>query len=873
MTFRPLELMLDRVRRHGNDSDSVLFTEYLYAGELISKINVAVVVAAIQNDRQNLRYGILHQLIRADGIGEWSRALDEAVSGPTSQNFLSSLFEIRREFNERNGKGSWQHESTKLILEIIADIKDEPPQILEKIAFRSWFSAFAELRNKTRGHGATTPAAASRYAASMAESIRLICENSSVFKLPWAYLHRNLSGKYRVIPLGGDSESFSSLKSAAAIDGENYRNGIYFWSEKPIFVDLVQSDADATDFFVPNGGFSPGSISYELLSLITDTRLKGDAKPYVLPPGERPASETEGKGAFYILNNTLTNAPFNIPDYISRPALEAKVKEVVTNDRHPIITLVGRGGVGKTSLALALLGDVSKSDRFDAVIWFSARDIDLTVSGAKPVQPRVLTEADISKQYISLIREFVPISPDQAKNPVATMATHLGDSPLGKTLFIFDNFETLSSPVDLFNWIDMNIRIPNKVVITSRFRDFKADYPVEILGMEESEATILIRGVASKLGISAFIGESQVAEVYEASNGHPYIIRIVLGELADLGKYAKPAHLIARKDDILDALFERTFANLSPGASRIFLTLSGWRSPVPRLALEAVLLRHGADISDPEASIDQLVRMSLVESTFDDLNYEILEVPLSAALFGKRKLQVSPMRGIIEADTKFLQEIGAVTSRSSKVSIRPQIETFFKKAARRINEGSLPFDEISPVLEFLSRGFPDAWILLSELASEANIPEGKSRSAEYLRRYLELNPDGEHAAAAWEQLLYHYRSAGDGIAALGAFIQFASLVQPPLAQMSEMANAINNSVEMKSNLELVERHSLLRPLISMLEDNLKSLSATDMSRLAWLHLHSGNTRRASELAEQGAKLDPESTHCRRLLVRLRDEAQ
>jgi len=872
MNFRPVELMMDRVQRHGDDFDSVLFTEYLYAGELIAKLNVAALVAAIQDDRQNLRYGILHQLIRADGVGEWSRALDETVSGPASQNFLPALLEIRRAFSERQGKGTWQHESTKLIMEIICDIKGEALQIPDKVAFKNWFSAFSELRNKTRGHGATTPAAASRYAPKITESIRLICEHNPVFKLSWAYLHRNLSGKYRVIPLGGEQGDFAQLKSASAVDGENYKSGIYFWADKPIYVELIQSDTDAKDFFFPNGGFSSTSLSYELLSLISDARLNGDARPYAVPPGERPASETEGLGALNILNSIFSNSPSNIQDYIQRPALEEKINDVVTNDRHPIVTLVGRGGVGKTSLALAVLNRISMSERFSAAIWFSARDIDLTESGAKLVQSQVLTELDISKQYVDLIKGHLQLSPDQIKNTVATMAAHLGKSPLGNTLYIFDNFETLRSPVDLFNWIDLNIRIPNKAVITSRFRDFKADYPVEILGMEESEAVGLIKGVSAKLGISAFIGERESVEIFEASNGHPYIIKIILGELADLGKYAKPAHLIARKEDILDALFERTFANLSPAASRIFLTLSGWRSPVPRLALEAVLLRHGAEIADPEAGIDQLVRMSLVEATLDDLGYEILEVPLSAALFGKRKLQVSQVRGIIEADTRFLQEIGAITPRNAKVSIRPQIETFFKKTAKKISDGSLPFVEIAPILEFLSRGFPDAWMLLSELSSESNILGGAERSAYYLQMYIELNPSGQHSARAWEQLMFHYRSSGDVIAALGAFIHFASLISPPVAQMSEMANAINNSVGTKTSMDLAERHSLLQPLITMLEENIKLLSATDMSRLAWLHLHSGNTKRAYELAEQGVKSDNENTHCRRLLSRLQDEA-
>jgi hypothetical protein len=871
MNFRPIKLMMDRVQRHGDDSDSVLFNEYLYAGELVSKLNVAALVAAIQDDRQNSRYSMIHKLVRSDGVGDWSRVLDEVVSGPASQNFLVSLFEIRRSFNERLGKESWQHQSTKLILEIVADIKGESSIIPEKIAFKSWFSAFSELRNKTRGHGATTPAAATRYAPKIAESIKLICEHNLVFKLPWAYLHRNLSGKYRVVSLGGDQGKFSHLKSASARDLENYRNGIYLWADKPIFVELINSDTDATDFFVPNGGFSPTFFSYELLSLISDARLRGDAKPYSLPPGEKPPSETEGQGKLSILKNTFSNIPQNIKDYIHRPTLERDIEDVITNDRHPIVTLVGRGGVGKTSLALAVLDKISLSNRFSALIWFSARDIDLTMFGAKPVQPRVLTELDISKQYIDLIQDLIQLDGSQIGSPVKTMAAHLRESPIGSTLYIFDNFETLRSPVDLFNWIDLNIRMPNKVVITSRFREFKADYPVNILGMEKDEASVLISGVSARLNISEIIGATQSDEIYEASNGHPYIIKIILGEIADLGHYSKPANIISRKDELLDALFERTFANLSPASSRIFLTMSGWRSPVPRLALEAVLLRHGADISDPEASIDHLVKMSLIESNFDERGYETLEVPLSAAIFGKRKMQVSPMRGIIEADTKFLQEIGAITSRDAKVSIKPQIETFFKKTAKKINEGFLKFDEISPILEFLSNGYPDAWILLSELASESNIPEGTEKSANYLRRYLELNPDGEHAAAAWEKLTFRYRSSGDAIAALGAFIQFASLIPPPVEQMSEIANAINNSVAMKTSLELIERHSLLQPLIFMLEGRINSLSATDMSRLAWLYLHSGNKGRAYDLAEQGAALDSDNTHCRRLLDRLQDE--
>ena len=55
------------------------------------------------------------------------------------------------------------------------------------------------------------------------------------------------------------------------------------------------------------------------------------------------------------------------------------------------------------------------------------------------------------------------------------------------------------------------------------------------------------------------------------------------------------AHILASRSDILQALFERTYQSLSPGAQRVFLTLCGWRSTVPLIVLEAVILHTGTE--------------------------------------------------------------------------------------------------------------------------------------------------------------------------------------------------------------------------------------------------------------------------------------
>ena len=217
---------------------------------------------------------------------------------------------------------------------------------------------------------------------------------------------------------------------------------VYIWAGKPRNVDLVRSDLNVNDFSVPNGDFN--GKSFELLSLITDTKCRGDATPFLKVAAERPPSETEGGISLDVVGNVFTNLPAVPPDYVRRPRLEAEVEAALTNDRHPIVTLVGRGGIGKTALTLKTLHHIAESERFAAIMWFSARDVDLTISGPKVVKPKALTESEIAEQYLSLLYER-ELTREEKRKAVVEMAGHLRQSPHGPTLFVFDNFETVRS--------------------------------------------------------------------------------------------------------------------------------------------------------------------------------------------------------------------------------------------------------------------------------------------------------------------------------------------------------------------------------------------------------------------------------------------
>jgi hypothetical protein len=285
----------------------------------------------------------------------------------------------------------WQPQAITLLHDAFVAVDADTTPLPAKVAGRRWFSDFTTLRNRTRGHGATTPAACSSACDSLHASIKLMEDNLTIFRLSWVHLRRNLSGKYRVIDLGNGTEPFDSLKISR---DRSLVDGVYIWSDCPRRVSLVAANEDVHDFYLPNGGFT--GKYYELLSYNTDSRTAADAADYADPPTGLPPSETQGSGELEVIGNVFANLPPKVTAYVKRETLEDDLKALLVDDRHPVITLGGRGGVGKTSLALAVLYAIAREDRFFSIAWFSARDIELLPElGFVARPPAVLADDDV----------------------------------------------------------------------------------------------------------------------------------------------------------------------------------------------------------------------------------------------------------------------------------------------------------------------------------------------------------------------------------------------------------------------------------------------------------------------------------------------
>jgi hypothetical protein len=864
MTFRILDQVLQRAESAKSDSDFTYFFSLLLAGECLTKTTTLGLLSALSDDSNRNRYRLEHALVRSDGLGDWSRALEDACTGPASQYLLAEARQEQKEITQLTKQGEWQYDSVAALKEALDLLEIQSEDLPTKSDLKRWFRLFTTLRNKTRGHGAIRPAKAGAAAVHLAKSIQLIRSNLSLFRRQWAFLYRNISGKYRVSPISDKAVSFDSLKREAT---HSFRNGVYVHFGSPRLVPLLKSDPDFRDFFFANGGFQ--GKRYELLSYVTDDKEEGSAADYAVPPGTLPASETEGHGELIAVGQCFSNAPDPLPDYVPRPDLEQELFALLVEDRRPIITLVGKGGIGKTSLSIKVIQRLYETHRFAVVVWLSARDVDLQFSGPSPVRPLVVSPDEIARLYSSLV-----LSADELEQKGFRarefFETQLESNSLGSCLYVFDNFETTQNPIEVFNWIDTFIRPPNKVLITTRMRDFKGDYPLEVGGMKTAEAESLIDNTSAYLGVQELLSPSYINELVQRSEGHPYVIKILLGEVAKARKLTSIERLVAGNDELLTALFERTYASLTPCAQRAFMTLAAWNSSVPKIALEAVLMRSISEREEIERGIETLLQYSLAELHAAPKDQQVfIRLPLVASAFGKKKLNISADRAIIQSDVELLQMFGPTRANDIHLGLVERLEKFISNISRRIEAGD-SYDDYAPVLNMICRSYNPGWLSLAKWHMESGAPVGFELAKTAIRSYLENEPDDVSAAEAWRLLGRACYQTGDALGEVHAFIERSQIETVPFHDVSNSASKLNTVIAHQPGIwiDKDQRRAMALRLLQVLIRRRSEAGADDLSRMAWLALHIGQEGQARDFVQAGLKMEPENEHCRRIAERL-----
>ena len=392
--------------------------------------------------------------------------------------------------------------------------------------------------------------------------------------------------------------------------------------------------------------------------------------------------------------------------------------------------------------------------------------------------------------------------------------------------------------------------------------------------MSDEEAFTLVDQHANWLGIAQLLSGSYKTELVKESEGHPYVIKILLGQVAKERRAVNPRRIVAASDQLLNALFRRTYSALSPAAQRVFLLLCSWKVFVPEIAVEAVSLRPGTERFDVSGALDELIRFSLVESSVSREDDErFVGIPLAAALYGQRELEVSSFKIAVEEDRKILMEFGAGKREDSHRGVFPRIENLVRTVARRASNNARELEKTLPILEYLATRFHRTYLRLADLVLEASDDSGSKEEAKrYLRNFL-IEANVSERYSAWMRLGRLCRVSGDAIGEIHAICEAALLPTVSQQDVGELAKHINNRIRDLRGQKVEEAWSsevreLLGRVAEVMDRRLGELSATECSGLAWLYLNIGNSERALDVARVGIRSEPDNVHCRGLIERL-----
>lgn len=796
-----LNQMQERVHNDSIDGDAGYFDAVMLEGELVTKLTLLGSLALLDpNIDSRYRYDVEYLLVRAEGVGAWSYELQRLITGPAKGAFLQGAGPIVAQLSQRVAPGSddWQRVALDELARAERALGLEGTDPKSKTALTTFFFRFGLLRNKSKGHGAQHVSNKGIAANHLDAAFKVISKEFALFRQEWLGLIRKASGSMRPYPLTSAMRNFGSDEGAlpeGALDGLG--EGVYLiLGDKPVPVHLMQV-FEPLDVMIANGAYNDAKCTYETISYIRgEAKLSASAHDYVAPPSLLADSETHGLLELDLQGQTWANLPLRKPDYVSRGDLEDELRDrLLDRELDPIITLGGPGGIGKTSTALQVLHDIAEEGSFDLILWFSARDIDLLdAEGAVPVKPRVLSFGDAAKDFVRLATPMGLGGSDAEESFGSALR---GDDSADRILFVFDNFETILEPVTLFRLLKSHLRLPNKLLITTRFTDFKGQYPVDVTGMQLHEFEELVRTTASRLGIVTMINQSPgyIRGLHRESYGHPYVVKIVLGEIArDKRIPAKFERVISRRDDILDALFLRSFERLSADAQRVFLTLCSWRSIIPMIMLEAALRRSSNDEPvDVEQAVEELTTSSMVELLRPSEREEPrwINVPGAAFSFGASRLSTHKSASTVKADRQYIALLGP-TKNTSVEADEIDLTYFFGRARECFRERSLPEDDLIDVIDHLCSATPNAWRLAVRVLSDV----GRVQEA---RKMMMRNAPANVQTWSSEDLRFRYellRKLSDSRA-----VETALVLIPKLLRENEYQAACETVVDLVSTVK------------------------------------------------------------------------
>jgi LuxR family transcriptional regulator, glucitol operon activator len=318
-----------------------------------------------------------------------------------------------------------------------------------------------------------------------------------------------------------------------------------------------------------------------------------------------------------------------VPDYeyeggfVGRDEDRKKIIQLLQSEKFSVITLTGSGGVGKTSLALKVIQDITErpeSNIFDAIVWLSAKENRLSALGIEDIEPTLKNFEELLDTIIDLFGFRSELLADDIQSK-ENLVSNLFDLTK-KVLIIIDNLETITDQ-RIINFIfDAPIKV--KFLVTSRRGIGQLEIRHELKELKAKEAVYLFRQLAKDKQLPKLLQLSDdVIKNYTSKvSFYPLAIKWVIGQVAkgkDINKIIESIH--TTDSDISKFCYEQIFGMLSDYCKKVLYTLSLLDNPPTASILQYIIELEDQQFED---SINELILVSLViPEHFQNDNKEI----------------------------------------------------------------------------------------------------------------------------------------------------------------------------------------------------------------------------------------------------------
>ena len=267
--------------------------------------------------------------------------------------------------------------------------------------------------------------------------------------------------------------------------------------------------------------------------------------------------ETYGEKPNSIPNN-LPLPDFDETGFIGRSQLVDDVEKMLKGP-HPIVSLIGPGGIGKTALAAHVAYKmIEEVGTYDCVAWVSSKSSTLTGAQFKRINSSIKDSAGIFYGAAAAIAGDELESVDAREWTLELMREF-------KVLLILDNLETV---------LDANIKsflrdIPHgsKILITSRVGVGAFDSPVEVPPFSTDDSIQLIRllsRIRNVPKLTKYNNKKLTAFCDRMANNPLYIKWFVAGVQAG----NSPEQLFSKPDELLDFCMSNVYEYLDSDAQK-----------------------------------------------------------------------------------------------------------------------------------------------------------------------------------------------------------------------------------------------------------------------------------------------------------------